>query len=69
MTTLSEGGLEEVEGEHGHQAHGKLAEEPTRPGVERLFFLDDADRDLIALRRSTHHQIGLALPMCTVRTT
>ncbi|WP_171064133.1 hypothetical protein [Actinomadura soli] len=27
------------------EAYGKFAEEPTRPGLERFFFLDDVDRD------------------------
>lgn len=49
------------------EAYGKFAEEPTRPELERFFFLDDVDRDLIALRRTNHHQLGLALQMCTVR--
>ncbi|MFB8117971.1 DUF4158 domain-containing protein [Streptomyces sp. NPDC055962] len=35
--------------------------------MERFFFLDDVDRDLIALRHFTHHQLGFALQMCTVR--
>ena len=38
-----------------------------RPELERFFFLDDVDRDLIALRRTKHHQLGFALQMCTVR--
>ncbi|MGW2594884.1 Tn3 family transposase [Streptomyces sp. NPDC001515] len=49
------------------EAYGKFAEEPTRPELERFFFLDDVDRDLIARRRSAHHQLGFALQMCTVR--
>ncbi|MEU9065074.1 DUF4158 domain-containing protein [Streptomyces sp. NPDC048430] len=50
------------------EAYGKFAEEPTRPELERFFFfLDDIDRDLIALRRTKHHQLGFALQMCTVR--
>ncbi|MER6691671.1 Tn3 family transposase [Streptomyces minutiscleroticus] len=49
------------------EAYGKFAEVPTRPELERFFFLDDVDRDLIELRRSTHHQLGFALQMCTVR--
>ena len=49
------------------EANGKFAEEPTRPELERFFFLDDVDRDLIALRRTKHHQLGFALQMCTVR--
>ncbi|MFF8382536.1 Tn3 family transposase [Streptomyces kanasensis] len=49
------------------EAYGKFAEEPTRPELERFFFLDDVDRDLTARRRSTHHRLGFALQMCTVR--
>ncbi|WP_207757685.1 DUF4158 domain-containing protein [Nonomuraea cypriaca] len=48
------------------EAYGTFAEEPTRPELER-FFLDDVDRDLIALRRTKHNQLGLAFQMCTVR--
>ncbi|MFE7358247.1 DUF4158 domain-containing protein, partial [Streptomyces sp. NPDC057543] len=36
-------------------AYGRFVEEPTRPELERFFFLDDVDRDLIALRRTTAH--------------
>ncbi|WTA41262.1 DUF4158 domain-containing protein (plasmid) [Streptomyces sp. NBC_00846] len=42
------------------EAYGTFAEEPTRPELERFFFLDDVDRDLIALRRTKHHQLGFA---------
>nr|WP_307128910.1 DUF4158 domain-containing protein [Streptomyces sp. B1I3] len=49
------------------EAYGEFAEEPTRPELEWFLFLDDVDRDPIALRRSTHHQFGFALQMCTVR--
>ncbi|MFF8996011.1 Tn3 family transposase [Streptomyces sp. NPDC014983] len=49
------------------EAYGTFAEEPTRPELERFFFLDDVDRDLIALRRTEHHRLGFALQMCTVR--
>ncbi|GAA2281658.1 hypothetical protein GCM10010145_62340 [Streptomyces ruber] len=49
------------------EADGKFAEEPTRPELERFFFLDDVDRDLITRRRSTHHRLGFAPQMCTVR--
>ncbi|WP_326828603.1 DUF4158 domain-containing protein [Streptosporangium sp. NBC_01810] len=40
------------------EAYGTFAEEPTRPELERFFFLDDVDRDLIALPRTKHHQRG-----------
>ncbi|MFJ9181379.1 Tn3 family transposase [Streptomyces sp. NPDC102360] len=49
------------------EAYGKFVEKPTRPELERFFFLDDGDRDLIALRRTRYHQLGFALQMCTVR--
>nr|WP_234439636.1 DUF4158 domain-containing protein [Streptomyces wedmorensis] len=49
------------------EAYGTFAEEPTRPELERFFFLDDVDRDLIALRRTEHRRLGFALQMCTVR--
>ncbi|OPC77682.1 Tn3 family transposase [Embleya scabrispora] len=42
-------------------------EQPSRPELERFFFLDDVDRDLIALRRTSSHQLGFAIQMCTVR--
>jgi hypothetical protein len=34
------------------EAYGAFTEAPTRPELERFFFLDDDDRDLIALRRT-----------------
>ena len=49
------------------EAYGRFREEPTRPELERFFFLDDMDRDLIALRRTRCHQLGFAVQMCTVR--
>jgi hypothetical protein len=33
------------------EAYGTFTEVPTRPELERFFFLDDDDRDLIALLR------------------
>jgi len=49
------------------EAYGTFTEVPTRPELERFFFLDDDDRDLIALRRTDAHRLGMALQMCTVR--
>jgi hypothetical protein len=35
------------------EAYGKFVEEPTRPELERFFFLDDVDRELIGKRPSS----------------
>jgi hypothetical protein len=48
-------------------SYGKFDEEPTRPELERSFFLDGEDRKLIAKRRGGHSRLGFALRMCTVR--
>jgi hypothetical protein len=49
------------------EAYGRFVEEQTRPELERFFYLDDVDRDLTALRRTPHQQLGFAVQMCTVR--
>jgi Domain of unknown function (DUF4158)/Tn3 transposase DDE domain len=48
-------------------SYGAFTEVPTRPELERFFFLDDDDRELIALRRTDTHRLGFALQICTVR--
>jgi TnpA family transposase len=48
-------------------AYGAFKDVPTRPELERFFFLDDDDRDLIARRRADSHRLGMALQICTVR--
>lgn len=49
------------------EAYGKFVEVPTRPELERFFFLDDVDRELVEKRRGEHNRLGFALQMCTVR--
>ncbi|GAA0951873.1 hypothetical protein GCM10009576_074080 [Streptomyces rhizosphaericus] len=49
------------------EAYGTFSEVPTRPELERFFFLDDDDCDLIALRRTDAHWLGMAVQICTVR--
>ncbi len=49
------------------EAYGTFTAAPTRPELERFFFLDNDDRDLIALRRTDTHRLGMALQICTVR--
>jgi hypothetical protein len=42
------------------EAYGTFAEEPTRPELERFFFLDDVDRDLISPRQVSGRRTAAA---------
>jgi len=42
-------------------AYGRFSDELPAGDVERFFYLDDADRNLIARRRADHHRLGFAI--------
>ncbi|SCL36302.1 protein of unknown function [Micromonospora nigra] len=47
---------------------GRYAETPpNREALERVFFLDDADRELVAEYLGAHSRLGFALQLVTVR--
>ena len=47
--------------------YGRFDGVPSRADLERFFFLDDADKDLLGDRRGDHNRLGLMLQATTVR--
>lgn len=46
---------------------GRFVGEPSREDLERFFYLDDADQELIGRRRGEHSQLGFAVQVGTTR--
>jgi len=63
LTSLTPAGRVQVKA----AAYGRVVAVPSQADLERVFFLDDEDRKLVALRRGEHMKAGFALQLVTVR--
>jgi Domain of unknown function (DUF4158) len=60
LTSLTPAGRVQVKlATYGRYAAGPL----DQAVLERFFFLDDADRDLVAKRRGDHSRLGFGVPV------
>jgi len=48
-------------------AFGRFAGCPPQAELERVFLFDDADWQLVGVRRGAHNRLGFALQLTTVR--
>jgi Domain of unknown function (DUF4158) len=49
------------------QRYGTYTAEPSDAQLASYFYLDDTDRERLATKRRSHHRLGFALQICTVR--